>query len=91
MCKLDYQRSLQWIQKTEVITLHFDVKLFQRLFGSLHGALTLKEERHGSLSSISYMDIITTTEIESLNLERQEEHAKAEFLRHQVEKILLEE
>ena len=40
---------------------------------------------------IPYMDIITTTEVEALNLERNEQHSKAEFLRHHVKKILLKE
>ena len=37
------------------------------------------------------MDIITTTEVEALKLEKKEEHAKAELLRQQVKKILMKE
>ena len=40
---------------------------------------------------IPYMDIITTTEVEALNLEKNEQHAQAELLRQQVKKILLKE
>ena len=41
--------------------------------------------------NIPYMDIITTTEVEALKLEKKEEHAKAELLRQQVKKILMKE
>ncbi len=39
-------------------------------------------------SSIPYMDIITTTEIEALRLEKEEEPAKAALLRRDVQRIL---
>ena len=41
--------------------------------------------------TIPYMDIITTTEVEALNLERKGQHSKAELLRRQVKKILIEQ
>ena len=41
--------------------------------------------------TIPYMDIITVTEVEALNLERKEQHAKAELLRQRVKHILMKE
>ena len=41
--------------------------------------------------SIPYMEIVTTTEIEALKLEKKGESAKAELLRQEVKKILMKE
>ena len=41
--------------------------------------------------TIPYMDIITSTEIEALNLEKENQHAKAELLRQEVKRILMNE
>ena len=40
---------------------------------------------------IPYMDIVTSTEVEALNLEKEGQYAKAELLRKDVKLILLKE
>ena len=42
-------------------------------------------------TTIPYMNIITVTEVEALNLEKKEEYAKAELLRKRVKDILMRE
>ena len=41
--------------------------------------------------TIPYMEIVTSTEVEALNLEKEGQHAKAELLRQEVKRILINE
>jgi hypothetical protein len=79
------KRNIKKVVKNGVLDLAENIPENQRKILSLGPKFAVTPK------SIPYMEIVTTTEIEALKLEKKGETAKAQLLRQEVKKILMKE
>ena len=86
-----YKRPFQKNEETQQAVKSCVLDLAGNISDKQKSVLNLGPKFAVAPKSIPYMDIITSTEVEALNLEKKEQYAKAELLRHEVKRILMKE